>query len=85
MANAHAMRHPSRYWLSVPERIRFKWRLFWKYGPECAYCHRAFDWRYGLTIDHIQPKSKGGAIRELSNMVLACFGCNQAKGNKWID
>lgn len=71
--------------LTVAERIRFKYWLYWKYGPECGYCHRLFDWRYGLTIDHIQPKSKGGAVRDVRNMVLACKGCNQAKGNKWED
>lgn len=69
--------------LSVAERIRFKYWLWWKYGGECAYCHKGFDWRYGLTIDHIQPISKGGAVRDVRNMALACAGCNQAKGNAW--
>src|SRR5258708_5684071 len=72
-----------KHTLSVAERIRFRYWLWWKYGPECAYCHRVFDWRYGLTIDHIQPKSKGGAVRDIQNMALACHLCNEAKGNKW--
>lgn len=69
--------------LTVAERVRFRYWLYWKYGPECGYCHKAGDWRNGLTIDHIQPKSKGGPVRDIQNMVLACAGCNQAKGNQW--
>lgn len=69
--------------LTVAERIRFKYTLYWRYGPECAYCHRAYDWRHGLTLDHIQPVSKGGALRDVRNMALACMGCNREKGNKW--
>ena len=70
--------------LTVAERIRFKYWLYWKYGPECAYCHKFYDWRHALTIDHIQPRSKGGAIRDIRNMVLACRACNEAKGDNWI-
>lgn len=68
--------------LTVPERIRFKWRLFWRYGPECGYCHKWGDWRH-LTIDHIQPVSKGGAMRDINNMTLACAGCNREKADRW--
>lgn len=70
--------------LTVAERIRFKYWLVWKYGAECGYCHKQYDWRHALTIDHIQPKSKGGAVRDIRNMVLACRGCNMAKGDDWL-
>ena len=69
--------------LTVAERIRFKYWLFWKYGPECAYCQRPYDWRHALTIDHRQPVSKDGAVRDIRNMALACRECNQRKGNAW--
>lgn len=33
------------------------------------------------TIDHVIPKSKGGTW-DKGNLVLACYSCNQIKGNK---
>jgi hypothetical protein len=36
-----------------------------------------------LEVEHIVPKSKGGANR-VSNLTLACHPCNQAKGNQNI-
>ena len=40
-----------------------------------------------LTVDHVVPKSKGGA-NDLSNYVLACQSCNMTKANRtpseWI-
>lgn len=68
--------------LTTEERIRFKHWLFWKYGSECGYCKRVIPLE-ALTIDHIQPRSKGGLVRDVRNMVLACLGCNRAKGNSW--
>lgn len=36
---------------------------------------------YGLaTVDHVVPLSKGGSNQPW-NMVLACFDCNEAKGD----
>lgn len=71
--------------LSVSERIRFKRWLWWKYGPECSYCQRFYDWRQALTIDHIQPLSRGGALKDIRNMALACRSCNKRKGNQWLE
>ena len=34
--------------------------------------------------DHVVPKSRGGSNR-ISNLVLACVKCNQAKSNKSLD
>lgn len=47
----------------------------------CAYCGKAAH-----TIDHVQPKSRGGAD-SWENLVAACLRCNNAKGTirprKW--
>lgn len=33
------------------------------------------------TLDHVVPKSKGGAEFDESNLVVACFPCNQRKAD----
>ena len=52
--------------------------LLEKWGRKCAYCDAE---NVPLTIDHIHPRSKGGSNR-VSNLTLACFPCNQRKGNR---
>ena len=44
-------------------------------GHRCAYCGKAAH-----TIDHVQPKSRGGAD-SWENLVAACLRCNNAKGD----
>ncbi|RMH36337.1 MAG: HNH endonuclease [Nitrospirae bacterium] len=48
-----------------------------KWARRCAYCGTE---GVPLEIDHIVPKSRGGSDR-MSNLILACRNCNQAKGN----
>ncbi len=43
----------------------------------CLYCGS----REKLTIDHVIPKSRGGAD-SWENLVSACTGCNHRKGNR---
>ncbi|QHS09134.1 RNA-guided endonuclease IscB [Sinimarinibacterium sp. NLF-5-8] len=50
--------------------------LLEKWERQCAYCNAKDT---PLQIDHIYPKSKGGSNR-ISNLTLACQGCNQKKG-----
>lgn len=50
--------------------------LLQKWGRKCAYCGAKTT---PLEIDHIHPRSKGGSNR-VSNLTLACHGCNQKKG-----
>ncbi|WP_272902833.1 RNA-guided endonuclease IscB [Streptomyces sp. BA2] len=50
-------------------------------GRVCAYCGVT---GVPLNIDHIHPSSRGGSSK-ISNLVLACVPCNQAKGSKPID
>lgn len=54
--------------------------LLEKFNRQCAYCG-ATETR--LEIDHVQARSHGGSNR-VSNLVLACHPCNQAKGNQEI-
>lgn len=44
---------------------------------ECHYCHGHFA-PDQLTMDHIIPVARGGTS-DKSNVVPACFPCNQAK------
>lgn len=46
-------------------------------SKRCHYCQR----RHGATVDHIVPRCVGG-LNLTWNIVLACSGCNGAKGNK---
>ncbi len=52
--------------------------LLVKYEYRCAYCGKT---NVPFEIDHIQPRSRGGSKR-VSNLVLACHECNQAKGSE---
>ncbi|MFM1926707.1 MAG: hypothetical protein RLZ06_283 [Actinomycetota bacterium] len=44
----------------------------------CAYCQRPAN-----TIDHVQPKSRGGAD-SWENLVACCLCCNNKKGDKTL-
>lgn len=45
----------------------------------CAYCSKSAN-----TIDHVQPKSKGGRD-SWENLVACCLKCNNAKGDKSLE
>ncbi len=44
----------------------------------CQYCGRQ---RAALTVDHVVPRSKGGAS-SWENIVTSCAPCNRRKGNR---
>jgi len=46
-------------------------------GKLCAYCQK----RPGTTIDHVLPRSRGGA-HSWENTVASCERCNSKKSNK---
>jgi 5-methylcytosine-specific restriction endonuclease McrA len=48
-------------------------------GHSCAYCSRLAN-----TIDHVQPRSKGGRDT-WENLVACCFACNNRKGDKTLE
>ncbi|HEY53336.1 MAG TPA: HNH endonuclease [Caldilineae bacterium] len=49
-------------------------------GYTCQYCGSQPN-RGALTIDHVIPRSRGGA-KDWENVVTACRSCNQRKGNR---
>lgn len=51
--------------------------IFKRDGNKCVYCGSHSD----LTIDHVVPKSKGGADT-WENLVTACNKCNNKKGDR---
>lgn len=76
--------------ISVDEKRLFtpddKQELLRRLAPDaegkyvCALCHRHF-YAEELTVDHVEPWSKGGRT-ELSNAQLLCRACNSRKGNR---
>lgn len=55
--------------------------LLTKFGRSCVYCDAE---NTPVNIDHVHPKSRGGSDR-VTNLTLACVGCNQAKGNMPVE
>ena len=55
--------------------------LLLKWQHRCAYC-AATNTR--LELDHVHPRSKGGSNR-VSNLVIACRACNEAKADQAIE
>jgi 5-methylcytosine-specific restriction endonuclease McrA len=47
-------------------------------GHRCAYCRASAN-----TIDHVQPKSRGGKDT-WENLVACCLKCNNKKGDKTL-
>ncbi|MGK9146377.1 HNH endonuclease [Plantibacter flavus] len=45
-------------------------------GHRCAYCNKA-----ATTIDHVLPRSRGGAD-SWENLVACCLRCNNVKGDR---
>ncbi|GGR07818.1 RNA-guided endonuclease IscB [Streptomyces aurantiogriseus] len=52
-----------------------------KWNNACAYCDAT---GIPLNIEHLSPRGRGGSHR-ISNLVLACAPCNQAKGSKPVE
>lgn len=56
--------------------------LFIRDNYRCQYC--GCNDRTKLTIDHVVPRSKGGAT-SYQNCVAACISCNNSKGNLSVE
>ena len=56
--------------------------------PVCAICHGQIDLEapafspLAVEVDHIVPRSRGGAIYEMDNLQLTHSRCNRKKGAK---
>ena len=61
--------------VQVPSRRQ---RIFERDGYRCVYCAELFP-ADSLTIDHVQPRVKGGDGSD-GNMVACCRACNAEKG-----
>ncbi|MEY4741309.1 MAG: hypothetical protein RL672_59 [Actinomycetota bacterium] len=48
-------------------------------GHRCAYCDRSAN-----TVDHVQPRSRGGRD-SWENLVACCLKCNNKKSDKTLD
>lgn len=55
-------------------------RIFRRDGYRCVYCG-AVDAGGRLTLDHVQPRVRGGDHSD-GNLVTCCRGCNEAKGGE---
>jgi 5-methylcytosine-specific restriction endonuclease McrA len=65
--------------MSSKQKYSKKQRLIALYGCCCWWCQCDFS-EDKLTLDHLFPKSRGGS-HSLENLRLACFPCNQSRGN----
>ena len=52
--------------------------LLEKFARRCVYCGRG---ETAFEVEHVVPQGRGGSDR-VSNLVLSCHDCNQAKGNR---
>lgn len=57
-----------------------KLRVFTRYGFRCGYCGKRFP-AEKLTLDHVIPKSWGGADTP-NNLAASCKPCNNKKANR---
>ncbi len=55
-----------------------------KIATHCAYCGLKFSEKLPATVEHIKPRSKGGASN-IKNYVAACPSCNGDKGDMNLD
>lgn len=64
---------PAVMWEQVRQRAGFT----------CEFCGvTETDTGGQLTVDHFQPKAKGGTD-DLDNLIYCCFRCNQYKHDYW--
>ena len=82
-----AMPFPSIVRLSVYVRVPYKRiilsrkNILRRDGHRCQFCGRS---DVPLTVDHIVPVSRGGE-ETWENLVCACVGCNNKKGDRTPD
>ncbi|HEY9296586.1 HNH endonuclease [Microcoleus sp. MOSTC5] len=65
--------------MSPASRRNKRRQLLELYGNRCHWCNKSMQ-KSERTIEHLLPKSRGGS-NALSNLRLACFSCNNSRGN----
>lgn len=91
--NAAWCRYRGDYYRPVHRVTREKLQSFrFKMGErqnwKCCYCgcemseKRGFD--NSCTLEHVVPRSLGGPDSE-ENIVAACYACNNARGDEFLD
>ncbi len=71
------------YYVRIPHRISLpvsRRAILMRDQYTCQYCGKQ-PGRQALTIDHVQPRSRGGKTK-WENVVAACKQCNGKKGNR---
>lgn len=58
-------------------------QIFARDDYRCVYCGRVFPDAEELTVDHVQPRVRGGD-RSGGNLVTACRACNAKKGQRSV-
>ncbi len=88
MSSSNYLRKAEALSMPSPVNMRdgFRQAVWNKTGGKCSYCGcELADDRVlvskvpTMTIDHVEPRSKGGR-HTLSNCVPACISCNAKKG-----
>lgn len=67
----------------LQEKFELKWEIYKRERGKCFYCDMKLKFKKA-TIDHIKPKSYGGELSK-NNTVIACYTCNQKRGNMPAD
>lgn len=69
-------------------RVSLRKRVYIRDEGKCRYCKKRIEWeavtdsgQRDVTLDHIVPKSLGGANSE-DNLTIACYRCNNVKGSR---
>ncbi|WP_009632049.1 HNH endonuclease [Synechocystis sp. PCC 7509] len=57
-----------------------KRKLANKYGSKCCWCNKPLT-KEEQTLEHIKHISRGGS-NSIDNLRLACFSCNNSRGNR---
>lgn len=73
-----ATRNQGQNWITQKKRLA----IYLRDGFCCAYCGKGVEKDIVLTLDHLVPYSKGGAIVDPKNLITACRSCNSARGNR---
>lgn len=57
--------------------------IYLRDGLACSYCGHSVEDGASLSLDHLQPASKGGSNKP-SNLVTACERCNKSRGSRSV-